>query len=254
MLKIDGLLFDKQTVSFGTVAKIDFIEEKYTLDNGLVVKFEDAVYLPKIGKVNGISIFNHDVIFLNNKKAYEVELNEDENLVYMHLLDSKLNRVKTGESCSASVMLEFLSDYQLQIVGNMVSKPEEKTVDFNITVVRAVVLDDVKYYYACNNAENEEVDLIKVIFVGSTLLEEEKHERITVSHEQYLDMIEEGELVEVSPNQLQNYVTGKLYGQKSNVCEDCSEDCGNPCYEEDVEEEEDFCADCGKFEEDCNCD
>src|SRR5690606_6499815 len=111
--------------------------------------------------------------------------------------------------------------------------------------------DSNTYYYACNNKEEKEIDLIKVIFIGTQLIEE-KYERLTVPYEEFEDMVNDNVITEVSPHQLQQYAINKM--SNSVYTEDGYEveyaDCDCEDYDEEVEEdlEKEFICDvCEKY-------
>lgn len=290
--KFEGLVYDKETEVLGVLVSINYLTGEavvITEDGEWVSDVENLEILDKITDIDGDTIINRDVFVAVGEfavetgsdidKMWEIELLENGEVV-LHLLDKELNRVKTGESFDKELLRLYVPS-ALTVLGNIheLELEEEKTVDFNITVVRQVVDGKLEYLYACNNKAKEEVDLISVIFVGSTLLEEEDYERTTVTHEEYLEYIDTGLITEVSPRELQNYVTGLMFGLKNDDTEDeeiCGVNCGcaMPCedlieaIEDSAEEEEegdcncdycvaeangDYCDECGDFHEDCKC-
>ena len=291
--KFEGLVYDEATEVLGLLVSINHLTGKATIaveDGEMITDLENLVMLEKIAEIEGEDIVNRDVLYAtittttNEDKLWEIELLDNGNVV-LHLLDEKLNRVETGVPFEAS-RLELLVPEILMLKGNIyeLEIKEEKTVDFNIKIVKQVTNEGIEYMYACNNKEEEEVDLIKVVFVGSNLLEEEEYKRFTVTHEEYLEYIELEILMEVTPQELQNYVTGLMYGYKAEKDVNTEEkNCGVNCdcsvfceeeieeeYDETVEEEEedypcdcdicrgeylndDICNDCGEYHEDCDC-
>lgn len=265
--KFEGLVYDEVTEVLGLLVSINHLTGKATIaveDGEMITDLENLVMLEKIVDINGEDIVNRDVFSgattLNEDKLWEIELLGNGNVV-LHLLDEKLNRVETGEQFEPS-KLELLVPEMLTLEGNIYefNVVEEKTVDFNIKIVKQVTNEGIDYMYACNNKETEEVDLIKVVFVGSTLLEEENYQRVTVTHEEYLEYIEAELLTEVTPQELQNYVTGLMYGYKAeqaNAGEKvCGLNCGCEVYCEEENEEDDFFEELyeEEYEEDCDCD
>jgi len=186
----------------GEVAGVDFRNGLYVLvdDNGEehAVKIEDVEILEEAFVLHGLSIFNKDVLGSIEGKLYQVELHGED--VQLHLLDDNLEVVASGEvfTPTEDVVKGFEQIFDLQgniyeLIPELPQKP-----DFNIKIVKDFDGKHFTYFYACNNKETEEVDLIKVVFIGHQLLEEE-YTRITLSYDVFQDSIEAGTLKEVSP-------------------------------------------------------
>lgn len=264
--QLEGFAFDKESKELGAIASVDFLEQTITImmdeENIVVAKLANVEFLEQIGTIGEVAIVNHDVVTTTDGKLFELELQKDGKNVQMHLLNGKLERTEKGDLIPRE-KLESLNSY-VELVDSiyLLEPEEEEAIDFNIRIVRKQTNGDFSYSYACNNIEEEQIDLIKVIFLGNHLLEEENYERETVSHEDYLELIEDGTLKEVSPNELMNYVTGMMYKPKSNGfevsededCETCN--CTIRCEDEDENECEDntnYCAECGEDEDNCEC-
>ena len=265
--QLNGFVFDSESGVIGAVAGVDFIKQTITIltddDTTVVAKLANAEFLETLGAIGGVGVINHDVVETTSGQLYELEaVGTDE--VQLHLLGKKLERVETGDVIKRTD-LHVLAPY-VTVLGSIFQLEPAPAVEFNVIVVRKQTDDGIVFFYACNNVEREEVDLIKVVFVGHHLLKEETYQRITVSHEEYLELIESGKVVETSPQALQNYVTGLMYGQKEEAVAKCcdiedigdfeDEDC--ECYEADVEEEDfdeenETCEECGEDLEDCDC-
>jgi len=263
--QLNGFAFDKESDAIGAIAGVDFINQTMTIladdDEMIVASMKNVVFLENIGYIGKQGVVNHDVLQTTDEKLYEIILLADGN-VQLHLLNRKLERVEAGDIITKED-LHTLEHY-VTLVGNKYELEPEQSVDFNIVVVRENTPENgITYYYACNNAEVEEVDLIKVVFVGHQLLEEEKYERITMSHEEYLDAVDAEMLKEVGQNELLNYVTGLAYGKKSSVAKtnvevDDLDECEDFCDDEDSDNcdgdsLDDFCDECGNHEYDCEC-
>lgn len=249
----DSAVFDTELNVLGGLAGIDFLNQTANIMDSegdiVVAKLENLIQLEVVGTMNGEPVLNGDVIASPSGK-YEIELQEDGKLA-VYLLDKNLERSVKGESFDAD-KLESMATYAV-LEGHILElKAQVETVDFNIRVLRQFIDGETVYYYACNNKETEEVDLIKVIYVGHFLLEEEDYERTTLSHENYLSLIKEEGFKEVSPQELANYVTGMSYGNKPKT----SLDTKVKDEQNEVEiDDENFCSECGKHEDDCNdCD
>ena len=233
----------------GAVGAINYLENTITLvtkEKELhTADLDDTTILEHIGAINGKHIFNHDVLSgldtnsVNGQEVnYEIELVEGG--VQFHKLDGKLNRVKTG----VVIPLERLDKLPkgLKLVGNLFElKDALPKVDFNIKIVKDFSNGEFTYFYACNNKFEEQIDLIKVIFVGHQILEEENYARVTLSYEVYQDSVNAGTLKEVSPQELLNYVTGVTYGKTVDPTEDIEGYEEEDYYDdEEYEDEEDF--------------
>lgn len=278
--ELEGFAFDKESKELGAIASIDFQKQtmKILTDNEVVVvaRLEDVVLLENLGYMGEEGIINHDVLKTVDGRLFEIELQEDEKSFVLHSIDSKLNRNDEGEATSTPLAnLSSLGRY-LSLVGNIFElEPEEDLINFNIVIVRTSIDGEFGYAYACNNAEKEEIDLIKVLFIGHHLLEEESYNRETITHEEYLEYLEDGTLKEVTPNELMNYVTGATFGQGKSILLGSQErgirvsslESDDDIGDEPEEEEDDcdcsdcrqsrgevnYCAECGEEEDECDC-
>lgn len=276
-------MFSKQYIGYvkelnflGAVTSVNFLEDTVTLtgdEDTHVVDREDVEFLPEVGVFKGVTIFHKDVLSLQEveDKFVEVELHSD-GLTQLHALDKDFNRDGgedgSGEKFDFNESVEILELVLGELQGNIyeLQKKEEK-VDFNIKIVKDFDGKSYTYFYACNNIAKEEVDLIKVVFVGHQLLEEENYERRTLSHKVYLDSIVSGTLKEVSQSELVNFVTGIMYGKKEvalpsveekDCCEECceieeTEDCCEVEETEKHQEDKDICRDCKQPLMVCDC-
>jgi hypothetical protein len=255
--QLNGFVFDSESGVLGAVAGVDFIKQTVTIlvdeDETVVAKLDNVSFLEMIGTIGSVGVIDGDVIVTKENEFYElVAVGVDE--VQLFLLDKKFQRIETGDIIKRTD-LNILAPH-VKLVGNIHQLESIPAVEFNVIVVRKQDKDGIKFFYACNNAEKEEVDLIKVVFVGHHLLKEETYERTTVSHDEYLELIENGSFVETSPQALQNYVTGLMYGhnnQHLDTIEDEEEDFLGDSEDYEVEDE-DRCEDCGECVEDCDCD
>lgn len=234
--QLNGFVYDAESGVIGAVAGVDFIKQTITIladDDSLITsKLADVEFLAQLGEIGGVGIIDGDVVITADDKMYEI-VAVNENDVQMHLLNKKLERVEAGELFEKSGLGQ-LAPY-VTLVGNIRELEPIPAVDFNIVVVRQMDNGEFKgYYYACNNADKEEVDLIKVVFIGHNLLEEEKYERITVTHDEYLELVEDGTLKVVNPQELMNYVTGMMYGKNEVAVADPDDD----DFEDDLDDED----------------
>jgi hypothetical protein len=226
MEQLNGFVYDIESGVIGAVAGVDFIKQTITIladdDTLITSKLTDVEFLVQLGEIGGVGIIDGDVVITADDKMYEiVAIGESD--VQLHLLDRKLKRVEAGSVIERTGLSE-LAPY-VTLVGNIRELEPIPAVEFNVTIVRQMDNGEFKgYYYACNNADKEEVDLIKVVFIGHNLLKEEKYERITVTHDEYLELVEDGTLKEVNPQELMNYVTGLTYGKNEVAVADPDED------------------------------
>lgn len=259
-----GFVVDKKSKQFGILAGIDFMENTVSIlteDGSVTAKYENVLFLETIGKVGDKILIDHDVVESFDGRYFELELVNGGKEVQLYLLNKQLKRVKLSDLIEKERIhiIETIAKY----IGNVYTLEPLKGVDFNIKIVRTK--DDLVYYYACNNKVNEEIDLIKVVFVGNDLLPEEDYKRLTASYKEYLDMLKKNIITEVTPRELQKYVTDIMYGRKTvepkapekapekccGECEDCNGKCDCNC-ECDCEDN-DTCPDCGKPWDNCDC-
>lgn len=247
----------RDTGLLGGVAGYDFItNEVILLDDEQVkvnVKFEDVEILQEALVLHGLTIFNKDVLGAINGKLYLVELHED-GKIQLHNIDEKLETIASGEKVEVNdevvEQLERIMDLKANYYELLADIPQ--LPEFNIKIVKHYDGQHYTYYYACNNKEVEQIDLIKVLYFGHQILEEEDYERNTISHEDFLSRMEDGNLKEVSPQELHNFVLGASYRDKPQPQQ--VESCCEVEDEEDEELVEGVCDECGRDEEtDCDC-
>lgn len=216
-------------------------------DNEVYVVSQDAVELLKEAFVlHDKVVFDKDVLGSIEGKLYQVELFADGE-VRLHTLNERLESASVGHKFNPSKEVCEQLEKVLDIAGSIYELQEQvdERLDFNIAIVKDFDGEHYTYFYACNNLETNEIDLIKVVFVGHKLLKEESYERRTLSHEVYLDSLDAGTLKEVSPQELMSFATGTLYNnQEEEGLYDDRED-----VYEDEEEEFECGVDCGCFDE-----
>lgn len=266
--QLNGFAFDTESNALGAIASVDFENQTIVIltdeEDRVKAKLENVRFLEQIGFIGENGIINHDVLATADGTLYEIVLQEDGKSVQLHTLDNKLNRVEAGDVFGKED-LSALEPYVV-LVGNINELEPAPLVDFNIKVVRSQLFhEDVTYFYACNNAENEEVDLIKVVFIGHHLLEETTYERFTLTHEQYVEAVEGGTITETTPQNLMNYVTGMAYGKSQPMVareldeeedledEDFEDEDNDALTDEEIEESLAHCDECGKHEDHCEC-
>ena len=238
-----GLVVNIDSIDFLTqTAYVSYNGEKYN------VSVETLEQLDLLGVMNGLDIFDGD-IFEMNEEIYSISRHKDDKeMLVLTKLDENLDDLVEGKPFSPA-SLGLLSDY-LAFKGNVreflhiIEQEVVVDLDFNIIVVKDI--DNGVYYYAGNNKSAEEVDLIAVSFVGHKLLEKD-YERITVSHEDYKDMVIDEVLVEVNPNELMSLLNKASYStvKSSEYVENA----------EDIEDDTLADDDCGMCNgtDDCTC-
>ena len=203
----------------GEVVKIDFFDLTFTIKNGYdeyyVVHNSDVEIFEEVGKLGNVTIFHKDVLGDINGQLYEVELCDDKK-VSLHLLDKNLERESvSGEPFDFEVMKTALAEV-LSLQGNLYELRHNMTPQFNINAVKESDGKSYTYYYACNNKAEKQIDLIRVTFVGASILEEDYH-RKTVSYDDYQQLVETSKLVEVSHWEFKNFMTGVMYGTNGKI-------------------------------------
>lgn len=267
--ELQGVTYHEETNAFGQVVDFDLLSSKVTVKD-----FEGKVSTLSITEVKFLRIvgkFGEDVVLdgdlfrslnTDDLELYQIELSEDGKLVRFSYLDENLEKEQVGDFFDKEI-LENVATGKLELIGNINDKDlfeeeEEVSLDFNIKIVKDT--NDDTYYYACVNAEDDVIDLIKVIFIGANLLEEQ-YLRNTIDKEEYVEYVKEGLLVEVTPSELQSYayqltrkqvVTNVPSATEDNndisLCyPTCEADC-QECLESDEEDGE--CVVCNR---DCDC-
>lgn len=238
---IGEVIFENHLTEMITIRDGD--GEVFSTYRGRVVELEE------VGMLRDAVLLNHDVIKnVDSGDMFEIEKNKETGKLDVYRLDSKYERVYTVASGFIS-NTEDLS-IRISLVDNVFKLRKDcKDFDFNVKVVKNGNHESI-YYYACNNKEKEEIDLIKVVFVGHNLLEEE-YKRSTMSYEAYKSMIENGKLIESSPMELLELLQPKPNKNLFDEYEEYEEE--EEEYEEEEEEEDyiDYCPDCD--EEYCVC-
>lgn len=228
MLKNERVLaYSEENKKLGTIAMMNFEDSEVSLidtDGELfTTSFEDLTELPLIGELNGVTLFDRDVIQLGTEFYLVKYMGEGKAQMQLlkKLKDASLEIVEgvVGETFEVaetslilsmtSLELRHLGNYE--VLQNEIQEEKEKKQKFNIKIfkdVEGVFFDAGTYFYAGN--VNGVVDLIKVVFMGHNLLEEEAYERDTVAIETLLFSINECDVKEVTPSELLKYVSGKL--------------------------------------------
>ncbi|MGV4321292.1 hypothetical protein [Bacillus mojavensis] len=213
----NGLLFIKEEGILGSFAGIDLTTgtvKVYCDDNVYEADIEAVEKLDHVIKLHdgleGLDVFVGDV-FTGADKKYIVKVENGYRVI--RYLDDNLNEIPMSGlefGLTIDTLEKDFKEGKVQLLGNIVEL--KQTPDFNVKIARKFKDGDTTYYYICNNKEENMIDLIKVVFVGSDILEEE-YTRKTMTYMEYLDLIESGELKEVDPMELANYALGMTNGK-----------------------------------------
>lgn len=252
--------YSEEVKVLGSIVAVNLLDETVTLmdenEELHTVAMSGVIELQEVGSLDEIYIYEGDVLKVTETgKLYEVVVLEDDKIA-MALLNNKLERVEgaQGSAQDRSVLTSLQGVVELQ--GSIHElRNEVKTVDFNLAVFRKFVGGEVTYFYAGNDKVKGEVDLIKVLFLGHHIIEEEAYERTTFSHEQFLEMVESGLLKEVNPMEVANYVAGLTHGKPSApmVTDDVSSLDYDDSENEDKEDDTEYCEECDYPEDECEC-
>jgi hypothetical protein len=211
-------MFKKKYLGFangvlGKVVSYDFLTETFGIMDdrtGEVTNVEekDVELLEFAFSIEGEDVYDKDVLSQKDgNKTYLVEkLENGKNVI--HLVDSTLEIISTGKEFTQddTEIIEYIGK-SVEVISNAVlvglyTKELEEIAKFNIKVVKY----GEKFFYACNNKSQEEIDLIEVIYVGHHLLEEAEYFRQALTYEEYVLLKYSGAIVEVDPRELQSFV------------------------------------------------
>lgn len=210
----DGLVFDKESGLIGKALEVNLSENVIILvgeeKEVFTTKLENALLLDLLGAIGTENIFDHDVVMDSNDNLFEITKGSSEDKVRFFKINELLERESDdGQDVSKTDLHVF--DGHVILVGNLLTmEPEEDdTFNFNLKVVREMNNGEfVGYHYVGNNKEDGTVDLIKVLFIGHHILEEEDYKRVTLTYDDYLNEVSFGTFVEVNAQELANYHFG----------------------------------------------
>lgn len=215
-----GYAFDVKV--FGKIVEFSLIEKEATImdTNGKFHKSKEVIVLRKIGKLNGEEVYDRDVIQESDFK-YEIQLLKN-GMLRVYALDDKLNRIGTPFQIEKDKLLNS----EIMLVGNIFELRDKlPKIDFNIKVVKDYDGTNYTYFYACNNKEKKQIDLIKVLFLDGKILKGEDYQRVTLPYDAYLESIFGGTLKEVSEQELSNYFLSMSHeAKRSNMAGELQED------------------------------
>lgn len=170
-------------------------------------KFDEVEIYNGLTKIDGVGIIYEGDILEYVDKPHIVGL--DGETIVLTELDSNLRETRV----KYSIKLDNLPKSQIKIIGH-ISRPST-VMNFNVKIVKIENSErETNYYYACNNKGIKSIDLIKVLFLGSSLIEEDKYTRITLEYDLYTKLVNEGKIVSVSRGELSEYVTRKIYSNQ----------------------------------------
>lgn len=247
MLQFEGIGFLEDKEVIGAIGAVNWMDEKVIIvteeEKQVEGTFNELVLLQYVGEFGDNNLFNHDVLVTtaqNKDERYEIELQEDGNIV-LHQLDANLERVRTGKPMDVEHLQNL--KHLLALEDNLYvlkSKLELVNTDFTVKMVRDVSGEEPTYFYACNNTEEEVIDLIHLVFETSMDLNNAEYHRITLPYQGYIETVARGILEEFTLEQLIEEGMGKVAVEEfENVPNEVVED--------------DSC-ECGKDKLDCDCD
>lgn len=234
MLKENIAGYSKEKNVLGLVIEYSLLERTATLRDfdgvNHTVPLEGIVEVEYIGDYQSEEVYDGDV-FVSELTGEGVELVKVGDKVSLRTLDEKLNYVDVGEvgAIELDEMVKVFEQLEFVLVGNIHQMREEleqlntelesdvsgqdNHFDFNLKIVKEKLTNGkYQYYYAGNNKEEEEVDLISVIFMGAGFHEGKPYERFTVDYDQYLELVDSA-LIDVSPAELQEYAMKLMSGE-----------------------------------------
>ena len=204
----------------GEIALVDIrngvyvIAENEDSEEGYGFPFDKVEVLEQAFTIHGMAVYNKDVLGHINGKQYQVEV-VDEDMIRFHELNAKLEIVRSGHVIKVTERVIDEIEQTFDIQGNYYELVAQlpKNPEFTMEVVKDFKNGHYTYYYALNNKQKEEIDLVTAVFVmgGSTFGE---YTRTTMSYQDYETLLEIGELTKVSNGEFMNYVTGVSYGQE----------------------------------------
>lgn len=271
MVNTDSMFYSEEYEVVGKLVSADFIKGTYQImdiyGNMYTVDTSKLTELEQLGTLGDHVVFNHDVL-LNNDSNTLFEIVKFEDGFKFHHLNEDLER--TGNVGNKGFEEHFtLVENCMEILGNIFEmkkelkekKSEEMDFNFNIAIYKADVGGSTTYFYAGNNKKYATVDLIKVIYMGHHLLEEEEYELNVYTYEQFQSLVNTGVIVESTPMELSNFVMGKIasasYTPNYSSASPASyeeedfifDEYDDMPYDEDDNDEEEV-----KETEDCDCD
>jgi hypothetical protein len=256
---LEHIGFSEKLKVLGDIAEISYIKGTVTLLDGdgnqHQTDLEDVILLERVGVLGDAIIFDRDVLISTKGEYFEVELQENRKDIEVHLLDDNFKRI-TGKVDNFDKETFHMLDGYVELVGNIFEIEatvgafdyeeglEEEEGFPNVDVVKEFNGTHFTYYYACNNKDAEAIDLFPLTFL-------DEYHRISLSYAVYQDCVEAKTFVQVSEQELKNY----LYG-----LEETSDVPTERVVEElegyvvtDEEELEEYCAECDEPVKDCDC-
>lgn len=265
MKKDMQLVFNKETGFVSEVISINYVAETLTTTNEeeheITLKFEEVAFFEVVGFSEEFgTLYDHDIVRSSVSNMLYEMVSLDNGVLQFYQLDEEYRPTLEVDTYTVSSFVAILDDtntYSLE--GNAIEvrfehqeekrkaelrlkaeeakrKRIEERKKFNIKIVRDTDYGD--FHYACHNRETGEIDLIKVVYIGAMLLEE-NYKRKTFSFEEFEAMFESGELVEATPYELQKYAMSLSNRSRfDDRCGDCDCETSDECHLEEEESEE----------------
>jgi hypothetical protein len=219
---LESLAFDKESLAFGGIASINFLNQKVSImfdtnEEPVEADLANVVFLPIIGNINGQPVCNHDVLLID-EEIYEIE--SVDGRIFTYQLDNKLQRV-AGMHNVASIEDLLTVAPDVAIVANINQLEPEDQLDFDIKVVKEEPNEGFyTYHFACNNKAVGEIDLVEVSFWNGKPLKGKEYKRTTISYEDFIEYLDADLLVEVDLMEVVEYAQ-----QLEEVPEEATENC-----------------------------
>lgn len=266
----------------GKLVTADFLSDTGIIEkNGhkFKEKLSELVKVDLVGILGGKEIHVGDVLLNTTGHFIKVSLSERGKLVG-EIVNTKGDVLGKDETELSLELALSGSEYVANIEAFIELGLNKVDFDFTVQVLRSNVDNEIKYFYACNDKENERVDVMSVVFMGADILDND-YTRETFSYDGYEVLLEKGEFTVVGENELRNYAVGAVYGNRNKAVvreeeEDAGVICGVTCdcdfecddyesdyyrqdededeYEDEDFEDEEACEYCGDVDFDCDCD
>lgn len=217
------LAIDKDTGNYHAVSDLNFQEEKVevTDSKGNTKEFDmsDVVLAKVLLEDETGNIVEGDIFKIpSNGVSYVIFGNHNNNVLAVRIDMNTFEEISIPIVVNIDELQDFLDGKEFagnvnQIQIQKILEELASKVDFNFNVM--IVKDEhLNYYYALNDKDNEIVDVIPVLFIGANLIKEESYFREEYTYDDFEEAFKDKEFVEVSPQELQNYALGKVYGKQ----------------------------------------
>lgn len=168
------------------------------------VNFDDMIILKRIIEVDDAEFYENDIVKCDGELYL---ISRDGKEIDFYHINEHFEKKSYSFTINDEHFRYRYCDGKIKYVGNSFVL-KEKQQDFNIKVVKY----NDEMYYACNNKEINEVDLIKAVVVYAYgKLNDVEYKRVTLTHEQFVKLLSNNVIVEVTPNELYEYFKEKGY-------------------------------------------